>query len=265
MLYKQTGKPNFRITEAKNVKRKAPISTWLSWGLATGLSLMTWQVYAQPHMTESAIEQAVRESLNQEVTEMAEFRDWPRYRTEFDFWIPGAAKHLPKCTVPLQVTGRDNQSMPVGRLKRLVSCEQSPSSWKINVTIKAAITMPVVVAKSVIRRGETVNINSLQLKTQTLTRETSVFTHLEQAAGKEAHRQVRTGQILSPRFIVAPAWVEKGNEVVIIAAQDGFQASTKGVALEEGREGDQIDVQNSRSQKVIRAVVTGINEVHTQF
>ncbi|WP_275426420.1 flagellar basal body P-ring formation chaperone FlgA [Vibrio variabilis] len=59
--------------------------------------------------------------------------------------------------------------------------------------------------------------------------------------------------------------VEKGNEVVIIAAKGGFNATTKGVALQTGGEGEQIKVQNSQSKKVIRAVVTGLNQVHTQF
>lgn len=265
MTYKRTRKPNFRSTEAKNVKRKALKFPMIGRLMMLVMLLVSQHVSAQDKMTEQAIEQVVRASLDKEIAEMAKFRQWPKYHAEYEFWVPGSAKHLPACQVPLDVSGRDNQSMPVGHLKRLVSCNQSQSAWKINVTVKSAITMPVVVAKSVIRRGETVNINALQLVTKTLKHESSVFTRLSQAAGREARRQVRTGQILSPVFIVAPDWVEKGNEVVVIAAQNGFEASTKGIALENGSEGDQIEVQNSSSQKVIRAVVTGVNEVHTQF
>ncbi|MGR5489264.1 flagella basal body P-ring formation protein FlgA, partial [Vibrio alfacsensis] len=39
----------------------------------------------------------------------------------------------------------------------------------------------------------------------------------------------------------------------------------KGIALETGGAGEQIEVQNSQSKKVIRAVVSGLNQVHTQF
>lgn len=265
MIYKEDRNPHFRLTEVKNVKRKVWRLPMKTHRIALLMLLASHAVNAQQKMTEQAIEQVVRESLNTEIAEMAKFRQWPKYHAEYEFWVPGSAKHLPKCQVPLEVSGRDNQSMPVGHLKRLVSCNQNPSAWKINVTVKSAITLPVVVAKSVIRRGETVNINALQLETKTLKHESAVFTRLSQAAGREARRQVRTGQILSPVFIVAPDWVEKGNEVVIIAAQDGFEASTKGIALENGSEGDQIEVQNSRSHKVIRATVTGVNEVHTQF
>ena len=87
-----------------------------------------------------------------------------------------------------------------------------------------------------------------------------------------ASRRIRSGQILDPRKLESPPLVIKGNQVVITATKDGFTAtkdgftaSTKGVALEPGTRGEQIDVQNSSSGKVIKAVVTGLNQVQTQF
>lgn len=261
----KTRKASFRLTEAKNRKRNRRSSPHSAVMIALLALLGSPYALGQTESEAQAIERAVRQSLDQELAQMAQFRKWPAYQSQFDIWVPGAAKHLAACEVELEVTGRDNQSMPVGHLKRLVSCDQQTAPWKMNVTIKAALTLPVVVAKNLIRRGETVNITNLQLVSKTLKNETSVFTRLDQAAGKEALRQVRSGQILSPVYIVSPALVEKGNQVVIIAEQDGFQASTKGIALQNGGEGEQIEVQNSSSQKVIRATVTGVNEVHTQF
>ncbi|WP_370738730.1 flagellar basal body P-ring formation chaperone FlgA [Vibrio quintilis] len=214
---------------------------------------------------EKAIHQAVTAHLQQELKEAARQYKWKKYTHHWDIWIPASASHLPLCQTKLTVSSRDNQQWPVGRLKRQVQCNDPQHSWRLTVTVKASLTLPVVVIKQQVKRGNTVSAPMLKLEKRTLTRETSFLTRITQAKGKTATRRLRAGQIVNPVWLEKPPLVKKGNLVLIIASKDGVSASTRGTALEQGGKGDQIKVENMKSKKIIRAVVTGINEVHTQF
>ncbi|ELO1777522.1 flagellar basal body P-ring formation protein FlgA [Vibrio fluvialis] len=227
--------------------------------------LLALPVAAQESRSEMQIRHAVQASLDEEIAQLAAQREWPPYQAQWQLWIPGAANHLPECQAPLLVTGRDNQLLPVGHLKRMVRCEEGDTAWRINVTIKASLTLPVVVTQTALARGGRLEPSMMTLEDRTLTRQDDFFTRIDEASGLEVNRRLRAGQILDPTLVSKPPLVIKGNQVVIIAAKDGVNASTKGVALEDGGRGDQIEVQNSASQSVVHAVVTGLNQVHTQF
>lgn len=228
------------------------------------LLLISLPLSANPQQ-EQLIRHTVKSALQQETEQTAALHQWPAYQTDWEIWVPGAASHLPECPGKLVVTGRDNQLLPVGRLKRQVSCEQGQSPWHINVTIKASLTLPVVVTQTALSRGQSLDASMLMIEKRTLDRADEFFTDIRDAIGMEVSRRVRSGDILSPTLVSKPPWVLKGNQVVIIAAKNGINASTQGVALEDGSQGDQIEVQNSTSQKVIHAMVSGLNQVRTQF
>ncbi|ELB2120394.1 flagellar basal body P-ring formation chaperone FlgA [Vibrio parahaemolyticus] len=265
MTYKQEWKPNFRFTESKKIRGKTLISS--TWILLLGI-LSPGQTFANTDQTTFSSEElkaVVAKHFEQEVDRVAKSNQWGEYQLEYDLWVPGSANHLPKCDAKLVITGRDNQPLPVGNLKRSVSCEELTAPWRINVTIKSSVTLPVVVAATTVGRSEVVTANHLKLETRTISRSDDFYTDPKHAIGLETTRRLRAGQIVDPTNLSAPALIEKGNEIIIIASKDGFSASTKGVALEDGAKGQQIEVENLSSGRVIRAVVTGRNQVHTQF
>ncbi|MCC4224133.1 flagellar basal body P-ring formation protein FlgA [Vibrio campbellii] len=265
MNYKQGRKPRFRFTETIQTKGKGQFpSIMLLCGLV--LSASSLSVLAnEKNLTADELKAIVGEQFEQEVAQVAHSRQWGAYQLDYQIWVPGSANHLPFCDTPLAIAGRDNRPLPVGNLKRAVSCEDVSSPWRINVTIKSAVTLPVLVATSTIGRNESISASNLKTETRTISRQDDFFTKANQAIGLETTRRIRAGQIIAPTNLSSPPLIEKGNEVIIIASKDGFSASTKGVALEQGKKGQQIEVENISSGKVIRAVVTGLNQVHTQF
>jgi len=265
MNYKTTGNSNFRFTEVILSLGNAFVSSCLKLTISMAI-LMTSAVQSEEKYTNAdEIETAVAQHISHSISVRAQQSQWQNYHLDTVIRVPSSAKHLPNCSKSLVVTGVDNKVVPVGTLKRSVSCEDSANTWRINVTVKASLTLDVVVAKSGINRDEPISENLVQLERRTLSREVDFFTHIPQVINQTAKRRIRTGQILSSRKLASQALIEKGNQVVITAAKNGFIASTKGVALEEGQYGNQIDVRNTSSGKVIKAVVTGLNQVQTQF
>ncbi len=216
-------------------------------------------------MSVASIQQAVSGDFEQEVSHLADINGWQDYKLSYEIRVPNSANHLPLCPEPLVITGRDHQTIPVGNLRRAVSCESSEVSWRINTAIKAALNIEVVVANALIQRDEELTLPALRLERRTLSRPQDFFSSINKALGKQASRRIRSGQLINPNSLSAPHFVEKGNQVVIIASKDGFTAKTKGIALEDGVIGQQIDIQNSTSGKNIKAVVIGLNKVQTQF
>lgn len=265
MIYKQGWKPNFRFSESIKNKRKVSTSSTI---MLTLLALTSEQAFANTNDKTLSVEEirsVVATDFEQEVDRVALSNQWGKYKLDFDMWVPGSANHLPECQSPLVITGRDNNTLPVGNLKRSVSCDNIASPWRINVTIKSSLTLPVLVATTTVGRNEVVTAKHIKLETRTISRQDDFYTSPEQAVGLETSRRLRAGQVVNPSNLSAPPLIEKGNEVIVIASKNGFSASTKGVALEDGAKGQQIDVENPSSGKVIRAVVTGLNQVHTQF
>ncbi|MCG9684101.1 flagellar basal body P-ring formation protein FlgA [Vibrio sp. Isolate23] len=265
MTYKKERKCHFRITEVLKSQRNRILSP-LYWAALISAMLSSQGVLSRENTSaKQAIIQAVETNFKQQVQTQANSRNWGDYQLDYDLRVPDAAKHLPMCPKPLSITGIDNKTLPVGNLKRSVSCDVPSVEWRINVTIKSALTLKVVVTKAGINRDQALSPMNLKLETRTISREQDFFTQLSQVSGMVASRRIRSGQILDPRKLASTPLVAKGNQVVITASKDGFTASTKGVALEQGTRGEQIDVQNSSSGKVIKAVVTGLNQVQTQF
>ncbi|SEG52187.1 flagellar basal body P-ring formation chaperone FlgA [Vibrio hangzhouensis] len=259
MTYTKNRKRNFRFTEARTGMRK--------WVGSIVILLATWSGYAaeEAKMTTQALETAVHLSLQEEIQRVAQQQNWQHHQMHLVIFVPESAKHLARCQGPLIVSSRDNQTLPVGNLKRSVSCQDGFNDWRINTSAKVTLSVPVAVATTTLNRNSQINANSVKLETRTLTRAIHFVPELSQLIGKQVSRRMRSGQIIDASFVSNPPLVEKGNEVVIIAAKGKLNASTKGIALENGGAGEQIDVQNSQSKQVIRAVVTGLNQVHTQF
>ncbi len=256
---------SFLVAEVDLGKRKTQISSVIKVGLVCLSLHISSLAAAEQTMSEASIQQAISNDFEQEVSHQAAINDWQDYKLSYDIRVPSSANHLPLCPEPLVITGRDHQTIPVGNLKRAVSCESPEVSWRINTAIKAELNLEVVVANALIQRDEELTPNALRLERRTLSRSQEFFSSITQATGKQASRRIRSGQLINPSSLSAPHLVEKGNQVVIIASKGGFTAKTKGVAREDGVKGQQIDIQNSTSGKNIKAVVIGLNKVQTQF
>lgn len=263
MSYDIDRKLNFRPSEPNQRKGKRRLSSWV-W-LIIGNLYFSAVALASVTMSPEELEQQVGHSFEQEVATQAKVKRWQNYQLDYQIWLPSSVNHLPQCPQALRINGRDNQVLPIGNLKRAVICESDDTSWRVNITIKAALTLPVVVTQVSMARGEIVSAANLQLISRRLSRQEDFYSAVQDAAGLETTRRIRAGQMVNPHNLSSPPLIEKGNQVLIIASQDGFTATTKGIALEDGKANQQINVRNNSSGKVIKAVVSGRNQVETTF
>lgn len=268
MNYSYNRKQYFRPAEEKRKHRKQA-RVGLHLGLLLGLAGL-WATPGYSAAESLKVEpETLRAQLHREMTRelnsAAARYQWQDYRADIDIHLPASVKHLPACATPIVIAAADQQSQPIGNLKRKVSCQRGPQPWELNTTVRVTLTLPVLVAKSTINRETKIDAAMLSHQTLTLRHDKAFATQPQQVIGRQATRRIRTGQIISPTYLERQWLVEKGEEVLIIASKHGMQASTKGVARENGAEGEQISVQNARSAKVIRAIVSGRGKVRTIF
>lgn len=137
---------------------------------------------------------------------------------------------------------------------------------KAPVSARIAVTLDVVQATRNIHRGEVVKKDDLRLTRETTTRRTGdALTSLEEAIGKKAARSIRMGRTLTSVMVEDPPVVEKGNSVTIVAENDILRITTRGEALEDGRQGDRIRVRNLQSGKEIFSTVEAPGWVKVLF
>lgn len=168
------------------------------------------------------------------------------------------------CEAPVDMTLSDPHR-PVGRFTVTLTCEQ-PKYWKARVKAEAAVFVNVVVAKSPLKRGQSIQFADLAMKEVDIAYiRHGYFTDPENLIGNQLRRNISPGRILTPKQIDRPLWVTRDQEVIIEARRGKMIARMKGVALESGSEGDIVRVKNSSSEKVIQATVSSPGTVTTAF
>ena len=84
---------------------------------------------------------------------------------------------------------------------------------------------------------------------------------LPQAVGKKLTRALMPDQVLAPQHVEHAELIRRGDQVVITARSGGINVRMPGEALSDGALGRQISVRNQRSQRVVKARVTGPGQV----
>lgn len=116
----------------------------------------------------------------------------------------------------------------------------------------------VVVSATNIIRGQVISQDmverTLQPKKQIGAQTLSI---LKEAIGLEATRTIRTGTPITISDLTAADLVRKGENVTLTVTKGALTVSVDTIALENGKIGEQVDLSNAESGKVIRGVVTG--------
>ena len=123
----------------------------------------------------------------------------------------------------------------------------------------------VVVAATVLRKGDLIAGNSIRLEKQDIGGLERPFTSLDQVVGMEVGRTIAIGAPLDQANIVMPTVIKEGDMVKISASKGGLHISTNGVALAHGRMGETIKVKNSTTKKLVFCRVDGPGLVSVEF
>ena len=116
--------------------------------------------------------------------------------------------------------------------------------------------MEIVVPAHDIARGAVLAEGDLTVKSIAVMRANDgIVRNASDAAGREAKRALRAGELMRNSDLKRPALVAKGSNVTMIFEAPGIHLTAVGRALAEGGEGDSIAVLNPTSYRQVVAVV----------
>jgi flagella basal body P-ring formation protein FlgA len=162
---------------------------------------------------------------------------------------------LPLCDKELTYNIR-RRSIHVSNMTVQVSCDGS-NTWSFYVSTKVLKYSGVVVANKALSRGDSISLSDLRIETKEVsTLSNGYVTSKHDALGMIIKRSIRAGEALRQNSMSPPLLVDKGDQVMVTASTGKLSVSTHGIALADGRMGEQIRVKNLRSEKVIRARIT---------
>lgn len=201
--------------------------------------------------TRSFLEQAVDDYLQRSEIQA-------RYEVSINRLDPRL--RLPACDKDLTTT-LESPSQPVGRVSVRVRCEGS-APWSVFVPAEVRLYREVVIASRPLKRNSVLGAADLALVERDVgLLNQGYLTDLQQAIGKKLTRPLNPDQILAPVHLQLADIVRKGDQVVISAGNATVNVRMPGEALSDGALGQQINVRNLRSQRVIKARVTGPGQV----
>lgn len=124
-------------------------------------------------------------------------------------------------------------------------------------TASSKVFLPVVVAKTAIRNNEPFTSENCSLKEKELTahRLTGYYESLESMRPFRARGYITPGMVISYNQTQSPFIVNSGESVELVRVSPGIQISVRARAVESGREGQWIKVENLSNKKIVQAKV----------
>lgn len=144
-----------------------------------------------------------------------------------------------------------------------ITCSRKDNPYTVLIPVNVTVLRPTIIASQNISKGSVITRDLLEKTYINENINTSAaVTNPDLIIGAKSRKDIRAGeQLRQSDFCV----VAKGDLVTIEAVSDNLQIKTQGIALEEGKISDVISVRNSKSKKVIQAVVVSANTVRVNF
>lgn len=218
-----------------------------------------------PDNARKQISVAVHLQASEVIRSEARSRRWPDYSAKMNLFIPEEASRLPLCGKTLSASLPEGERPDFSRLRFEVRCDEQPG-WRIAVTARPEIILPVVVARREMARGHVVTPADIAIKKLDISGARGRYMlHPDKVTGLTVKRRIREQQPLTLSQLESPVLVNRGQQVLMIAEHNGVQAQTVGEALKKGRKGEIIKVKNASSQQIVSAVVADTGIVRMVF
>jgi len=145
-----------------------------------------------------------------------------------------------------------------------VSCTAPGAAWAVFVPVQIESDVSVLVLKQSAVRGA--RLTGAQVSSETRRVAGLAVGYVTEAATLEHHTLMRSlpaGTALTADALLADLLVHQGQAVTLIASAPGISVRATGKALQDGREGARVRVQNLASLKIVEGVVdaNGVIEV----
>ena len=212
--------------------------------------------------TTDQIQDAVNSYINEQLKNMA---DHQLFQNSRDIRVKigrlDSRLRLTPCG-PQDLHIEDHSGSILGGRYLLKTICSGENAWSLYVPVHISIIKPIVVATQSIPRGTTLVPEMLQMADWEIGNlKRGYLDNLDLAIGRELRRPLNAGRPISPDQLGISHAVIKGDEVLIEASTGLLSVKSMGIALSNGSVGEQINVRNSRSEKIIRARVVEAGNV----
>ena len=151
---------------------------------------------------------------------------------------------------------QDHSGSLVGGRYLLKATCTGDNTWSLYVPVSISVIKPVVVATRAVPRGATLQADQLQLVDWEVNRlRYGYFGAIKQVLNRPLRKPLNAGIPVLPDHLGITQIVKKGDGVLIEASKGLVSVKSPGIALSGGGVGEQINVRNRRSKKIVRAVI----------
>lgn len=246
------------------------VSCLLAWGAVADAMAKTKAERSSPPAAEISPQDALQQSVKKWVSEQQ------KTPAEFLQVAPLDARlKLQACAVPLMMdtpfssaeTVRVRCSQPVWQLYvKVVNAARPLSSVALSQrdpVAGKAIQRKVLVAATVLPRGTVLNETHVVLaEVDTSGIGSPAYESVAEVMHSELIRDLRPGQPIRVQDVRPTVLVKRGQMVLLSVGQSqGFQITARVEALQDGRMGEQVQLRNKESGKILTGVVKGPNAV----
>lgn len=166
---------------------------------------------------------------------------------------------LPHCQSEIELSDR-TPSRIGGRNTLGIKCHQP--AWQTFISAYIDGKLSVVIAsqgilKQAVIKAEDIVLADLHYKKVPQ----DALRSLDKALGMRAKKNIAPHKVLTLRNLQPPYWVLKKQPVNILTKIGNIEVSTKGIALQNGVEHQQVDIKNISSNRTIKGIVIAPNTV----
>lgn len=225
--------------------------------LAVILLLLAWQTCpASPMQSQAVIQEAVTSFVNSHLLADGQYQISP---AQLDPRL-----QLPECTQALEVFTPSGEIKP-GRNTLGIRCNSLPN-WTIYSAVSIRSFQDVLVLVKPLQRGEAIRADHLSRQNRdTSTLQQGYISDPADVINKQASRNIPAGSVLNKLHYAELNLVKRGERVNIQSGKAGLLISAPGIAMSDGIKGQQINVKNASSHRVIQATVINAGLVSVFF
>lgn len=212
---------------------------------------------------DNGISAALKQHIEQELNSYQQRQSFKTTQQKIDLRIADATREQPCSSWQFSRPNADRP--PVGRVGYRIECLQ-PSPWTSRAIAEVHLWTKVVIAAKTLERDTQIRTRDIKLATFDLAKlnDAALF-HPADVLNKLVRRRIQAGQSILSYQLDAPELVKRGDMVTLLVKIEGFSASTRGTALEDGKLNERVKVKNNSSEKVLEGTVLGDGQVLVDF
>lgn len=162
---------------------------------------------------------------------------------------------LARCSTPLEAFISPGSGALSGNTSIGIKCNDA-KPWKLYIPVKISVYENVITAKSYLKRGTQLTNDDISIQKTDISSLTRGYTtEPQQVIGLVLKQPLAANAVIVPAMLEAQMLVRRGEGVIILAKNEGIEVRMQGKALDDGSNGQIIQVQNLASQRIVEGQV----------